>query len=182
LEPQLTKVFDYFDGTFSLVIEEMVESMQQDLRTLQELLSQAERYYPTTLNWSFWVSVGCNMALALVCVLIFMAVMRLYFGYPVQQWLKTTRSFVLIPIFLFLIVMGWVFSTVFIAASIGMADVCIDSPDKVMLAVLRRIRDDFRPNSVVYDFLQYYVRGCPVSSAPQDIDQRYVFFVAWLRT
>jgi hypothetical protein len=112
------------------------------------------------------------MALAVICLLICAAVMRLYFGYPLPQWLKTVRSFAMIPLFLLFVVLGWVFSTVFITATIGMADVCINTPDEAMLSILKRTEDEFRTNSVVYDFLEYYVRGCPVTAAPQDLDQR----------
>ena len=173
LEPELRDMFRYLDGIFALTVEpEALQDMRDDLQTFQSLLNQADKYYPTTLNWTFWVAVGCNMALAVIALCICTAVMLLYFGRPLPRALRFLRSFVLIPLFLILVVMAWAFTTVFITASIGMADTCINSPDAAMLAILDRVEGEFQANSVIHDFLEYFVRGCPVETAPQDLDQR----------
>ncbi|KAL3919076.1 MAG: hypothetical protein SGILL_003939 [Bacillariaceae sp.] len=174
-QPELREMVTYLDGTFQLVVEpEALQDMETDLQTLQALLDQADKYYPTTLNWTFWVAVGCNLALAVIALCICATVMLLYFGRPLPRAFRCLRSFFLIPLFLFLVVLGWAFTTVFIVGSVGAADACINSPDAAMLALLNRVEDSFQDDSVIHDFLEYFVRGCPVESAPQDLDQRVV--------
>jgi hypothetical protein len=175
LQLELRELFTYLDGTFQLVVEpEALKDMQDDLQTMQSLLDQADKYYPTTLNWTFWVAVVCNVTLAVIALCICFAVMLLYFGYPLSPALRCLRSFVLIPCFLIFVVLGWAFSTAFIVSSLGIADTCINSPDAAMLTILNRLEDDFLENSVMHDFLEYFVSGCPVETAPQGLDQQIV--------
>ncbi|KAG7372457.1 hypothetical protein IV203_018600 [Nitzschia inconspicua] len=175
LETELNVMIQYLDRTFELVVrKDALEQWYFDLLTLDNLLNRATAYYPKTLNWAFWVAVGCNLTLASICVLICIAAMLLYFGHPLPLWLKRLRSFVMVPTFLVLVVLGWIFSSAFVVSSIGGADACINSPDAFMLSLLNRLEGEFSTNSVLHDFLKYYVRGCPVESAPKDLDQRIV--------
>jgi hypothetical protein len=176
LQQELEQIFHYMDGTFDLVLPEgTLQDIQDDLQALDHLLHLADVYYPTTVTWTIWVSVGCNVTLALLAIWICVSVLRLYFGRPVPG--KWVRSFVLVPVWLLLVVLGWIFTCVFVVSVIGMADACIDSPDAILLAILERNQDEFSgggSDSVIYDFLNYYLMGCPVETAPRDLDQRYV--------
>jgi hypothetical protein len=180
LQPELEQILYYLDETLGLVLpEHSLQDMKDDLQTLYYLLHRADVYYPTTVTWTIWVAVGCNVTLALMALWICVSVVRLYFGRPVPG--KWVRSFVLVPLWLLLIVLGWVFTCLFVVSVIGMADACIDSPDAILLAILERNQEKFTgggSDSVIYDFLHYYLQGCPVETAPQELDQRYVSFRA----
>lgn len=183
LQSELDAMMQYFDGTFDLVVQEQaLVELQNDLQTVEYLLDRANAYYPTTINWAFWVAVGCNLTLAVVCGLISISVMLLYFGHPLPVWLKALRSYAMVPIFLLLVVLGWIFSSIFIISAIGFADACINSPDAVMMTILERLQGEFSTNSVLYDFFAYYISGCPVQMAPQDLEQRYVLTIGKVRT
>ena len=88
--------------------------------------------------------------------------------------------------FILFVVISWVFSMVFIIGSIAAADLCFDSPDDRVAAMVLRYGDfqGLRPmsnstepfdirnvdgDSLILLFLLYYIEGCPVDSAPQDL-------------
>ena len=88
--------------------------------------------------------------------------------------------------FILFVVISWVFSMVFIIGSTAAADLCVDSPDDRVAAMVIRYGDfqGVRPmsnstgtfdirnvdgDSLILLFLLYYIEGCPVDSAPQDL-------------
>jgi hypothetical protein len=126
------------------------------------------------------VAAGSSLGLATLCLFILLGILLVS---PKQQQndeerlpngFKWIRSWVIVPLFLLLTVVGWLFSMIFIVASIGSADMCIDSPDGPVLSILSQLQDEFV--SVVYYFLVYYVQGCPAADAPVELDQRINFF------
>ena len=87
--------------------------------------------------------------------------------------------------FILFVVISWVFSMVFIIGSTAAADLCVDSPDDRVAAMLIKYGDfqgieptinstgtfDIRNvdgDSLILLFLLYYIQGCPVDSSPQD--------------
>ncbi len=168
----MTTLLQLFDGTLTLVLDAMTE-VEDDLGVFVQMMDQADKYYPDTFGWAFWVAAGCNLLLATICLGLFAAVMLLYFGHPLAARFKWVRSYLMIPTFLLLVVLGWVFSTSFVVLSIGASDVCIDGPESTVLTILDNVQANFQTD-VVYGFLVHYVRGCPAEEVPKDLEQRVV--------
>jgi hypothetical protein len=172
LDDELTTLLEYFDGTFYLVLDAMT-TVEHDLNEFVRLMDKAETYFPESFSWVFWVAASCNVLLATICLGVLIAVMLLYFGHPLADKFKWVRSYVMVPTFLLLVVVGWIFCTSFIILSIGATDACIDSPDSIVETVLSNLQTDFQ-SETVYKFLLHYIRGCPVDDTPKELEQRIV--------
>jgi hypothetical protein len=188
-EEELTTLFQLLDGTFDLLVDgQAMDTLESDLVELLGMLDKANDYYPKHFAWAFWVAAGSSLTLATLCLFIMTGVLLVSTKqHPnddderLPNGFKWIRSWLVVPLFLFLTVVGWIFSMIVIIASIGSADLCIDSPDGPVLSILSQLQDEFV--SVVYSYLVYYVQGCPAAEAPVELDQRIqildnVFFPA----
>jgi hypothetical protein len=61
----------------------------------------------------------------------------------------------IVPLFILLTVIGFLFSIIFITGSISTADFCYNSPDGPVLSILEVLRSNFR--SFVIFFLEFYI-------------------------
>jgi hypothetical protein len=143
------------------VVLDSVLSVKADVTRIQGILAQA-RSTIVSFNWAFWIAAAAVTLLA-VCTLILMsgvvAVWRKgsssHFhddhhhitspsleGREGKRWYLCTsrfRGWVVVPVFVFLLVVGWVFSMVFVVGSMASADFCYDSPDQnVLVRCMRR--------------------------------------------
>jgi hypothetical protein len=172
---ELVTLFKFFDGTLDLIFGEL-EALESDLYELLELLDTADKYYPKHFAWAFWVAAGASLGLGALCLFLLLAIVRLSTQPPKDEALppvvKFVRSWMVVPLFLLLTCIGWLFSMVFIVASTGTADFCFNSPDGPVLNILAQVGDNF--DSIVFDFLIFYVKGCPLAEAPVELDQRIV--------
>jgi hypothetical protein len=84
-----------------------------------------------------------------------------------RSFTRFLRSWVLIPLFGFLVICSWIFSMVFIVGSTMAADTCVDSPDERVQALLEIHGDSI--DTVVKQFLLYYIQGCPADQVPSDL-------------
>ena len=169
LGPPLQKIVGYLDGTLDLVVGNM-ELMEADLLELLDLLQVGDTYYPTHFAWAFWVAAGGSLGLAATCMFILVELVVLTQHGDLPKGLRWTRSWIMVPLFMLLLIVGWLFSMVFITGSIGTADMCFDSPAGPVTSILTKLQENFQ--SVVYWFLLYYVQGCPATSVPVEMDQR----------
>lgn len=88
-------------------------------------------------QWAFWVSATVAGLLAAVTLAIMTGVImawakRLH-GNCCEKFLSCMRGWLLVPIYTLLVVLGWLFSMVFIFGSTTTADFCYDSPDQNVL-------------------------------------------------
>lgn len=172
LEDELTKLVGFFDGTMDMVFKGM-DDVEADLNRFIQIMDKADTYYPESFNWAFWVAAGCNLALATICLGLCLAVMLLYFGKPLADKFKWLRSYLMVPLFVLLVALGWIYSTSFVVLSVGATDACINSPDLTVATILDNLRGSFQSN-ILYEFLVYYVRGCPPDLVPDELNQRLV--------
>jgi hypothetical protein len=84
-----------------------------------------------------------------------------------RTFIRFLRSWVLIPFFGFLVLCSWVFSMTFIVGWTMTADSCVDSPDERVQALLEEHGDSI--DTVVKQFLLYYIQGCPADQVPSDL-------------
>jgi hypothetical protein len=88
----------------------------------------------------------------------------------IARLLNVVRHWLLVPIFVFLVVMSWIFSMIFVVGSVTSADLCYNSPDDAVADVLQK--DVLPIDSTIRKFLLFYVKGCPADGAPKDLTQR----------
>ena len=106
-----------------------------------------------TFNWTFWCSLGFSLATA---------VASLFFVYrairpPTKRTRFSFRNVFVLPCFVLLVFLSWIFAMVFVIGSIGLADMCYDSPDDNFKALMARMQSSFSP--LIYQSIIYYVSG-----------------------
>ena len=169
---ELTNLFAFLDGTLDLLFSEL-NVLTQDLKNLQQLLAKADDYYPQQATWAFWVAAGAALGMAAICLFYLIGIVLLARSEDKEALpaiFKSIRSWLFVPLFFLLTIVVWLFSMIFITMSIGTADMCINSPDGPVVSILRQLEDEFA--SVVYFFLVFYVKGCPVNELPLELEQR----------
>ena len=96
------------------------------------------------------------MAFSIVC-----AVMCLFFVYaairPPSKFWRYFQNIFMVPLFVLMVVLSWVFAIVFVIGSVGLADMCIDSPDENFQALMKKIQDEFDP--LIFKAIIFYVSG-----------------------
>lgn len=173
---ELAQLINVMDTTMINALEELGD-FEQDLLELQDLLDKADTYYPKHGTWVFWTSAGCSLALGLVSLLLTGGMIYIELGRGEQsngaerqlpKAFAFCRSWMLVPIMLFLVVSSWILAMTFIWMGIGTADLCYNSPDVPMLNMLEVVKDEF--NSPIYFFLRYYISGCPAADSPRGLE------------
>lgn len=171
------ELWKYLDGTLALVVGEGVPELQADLERWNKYMEDAEVYLQT-FNWSFWIASGCNLALGSISFWLLVAVLLLYFGHPLPRCFKVIRSWFFLPLMMLLTTFGWIFTVVFVSMSLANADACIDTPDDVILTILKSLQVKGRfMGTILPDFLSFFVNGCSTStgtSPPRELDQKVV--------
>jgi hypothetical protein len=151
---EIEKVVDYFDGVKGLVFEDVVK-FRADLVTMAEAADGVDEK-AKTFNWAFWVAASFALALALLCFIMMLGVI-LAWVHKLPRVFHCFRIIVIVPLFMFLVLISWVFSMVFVIGSMTLADTCIDSPDEIILDLLNNIRNDI--SSIIAEFLIFYISG-----------------------
>lgn len=175
---ELFDMVNVFDTTLTTVLDNVGgEFLEQDLVNLEDLLNQADLYYPKHGRWAFWTAVGTSLALGVVALMLTGGMVYIELGQGQQPngrerklppALASCRSWFLIPLLLLLVCLSWLFSMSFILMGVGSSDLCYNSPDVPILNLLETIEWQF--DSFMYFFLRYYVSGCPAASAPRELE------------
>jgi hypothetical protein len=140
----------------SSVVFDSITSVRSDVENIQAMLTYVKSTI-VSFNWAFWIAAGAVVLLA-VCTLILMNSVVLAWrhrqlsGGCWYRWTSRFRGFVVVPIFTFLLVLGWVFSMVFVIGSMASADFCVNSPDANVLVSRRCVS---RPRLNDGDFLTH---------------------------
>jgi hypothetical protein len=130
------------------------DELEKSRSDLEELLTVIEDLNSTgkNFNWAFYCSMGFSLALAFLCLWVLLGA---YFR--LSKVTKCFQHFVLVPIFILLVVLSWVFSMVFVVGSIGLADMCLDSPDSRMISLLQKHKSGFSP--LIFGLIIFYISG-----------------------
>jgi hypothetical protein len=88
----------------------------------------------TKFNWAFWVAAGAVILMA-ICTLLILNGVILAWQKKLRGtcWQRTTsriRGWCIVPVFILLLVIGWVFSMVFVMGYTATSDFCYNSPDE----------------------------------------------------
>jgi hypothetical protein len=65
-----------------------------------------------------------------------------------------------------------------VTGSLTTADACYNSPDSLVLQILATKKDDF--HTVLYNFIEFYVGGCPENVVPLPINDEVNKFLSYL--
>ena len=151
---EVASLINFFDGTIDLVFGKL-DDVRSDLLQLQEVMDDLSNN-SKQFNWAFYVASGFSIALCVLTILIMVGVLLAWRRQLTPRYI-CVRSYLVVPLFIFLVILGWIFSMIFVVASLATSDLCVDSPDDKIVGMLQELKGDF--DSVVYDFLVYYIKG-----------------------
>lgn len=144
----------------------------EDVQTVSSYMDHSA----AQLNWALSLSMAMSLLLAMLCILILSGLLCP----EVPKVLQCIRSRFMIPTFVVLVVFAYLFSLVFVTASIATADVCIyhnetDNIDERLTALLTRsetieeLLGGKETQNLVVEFISFYIHQCPVEKLPSEI-------------
>jgi hypothetical protein len=148
----------------SLVLEPLVKHFYSDRSLVSKLIQARDdlagliivademNEQADTFDWALSVA----MVFALLLSLLSLSMMvGLCFQNKLPRIIKCIQSRVLMPTFLLFVVVSFIFAMVFIIASLGLADTCVDDPDTRLLFIAEVYLRDSSP--IVFEFVQLYL-------------------------
>jgi uncharacterized membrane protein YqhA len=174
---------DEFETAYSFLIDNAqnaalakADSLRDDLTELNDELGKVADQI-SSFNWAFAVATVFAVMLLIANLVISHGIIvawRRETAPPKYECcskiMRLARHWLMVPFFVFLVVMSWIFSMVFIIGSIATADLCYGSPDDTVLAVLKK--DVLPLDSVIRDLFIFYVEGCPDYGVPDDLSNK----------
>jgi hypothetical protein len=158
-----------------------LDDIQGDLEELSSIFKSADENI-ARFSWAYYVAAGCAGLLAVLVVFMMKGVLIAWKGKTTggcaRAFRRLLRSYFLVPAFLFVTFMSWVFSMIFVLGSVTASDMCVESPDPRMTSLLKQFEHRF--NTVVYEFATYYVAGCPSASVPLDFEKHIAILLGYL--
>lgn len=169
LATQLAPLIQFLQETLTLVFGQLSD-LKTELNHVLDL-TQTMIHAASQFDWAFWVAAGSALALAVLTLLVMLAVL-LSCIYPRQSFpiFSCFRTWLVLPLFILFVVLGWVFSMIFVISSMATSDFCINSPDDSVLSILGGIQT--QNPSPAYYFLVYYIKGCPKELLPEELKQK----------
>ena len=145
---------------------------------------------PDNYNWAFIVASSLAGLLLILCLFISYGIIEAWCGCSknrkcVSKVFAILRNWLLLPIFILLVIISWLFSMVFIIGSTASADMCVDSPDERLERALVKYGDFSSSDvteSIILAFLLFYIRGCPLGQVPQEFISEFDVVVATFLT
>jgi hypothetical protein len=175
-EQEIQTVVDYYAGVQDLVYDEL-EGFQKDLQEVIDLTAEIDAQVGN-FQWAFYVASAFAITVAVLSFFILIGVVMAWNEKLDGSCFRWIRNLVVVPVYVLLVFLSLLFSCIFIAGSLTTADVCYNSPDNVVLQVLESKQDDF--STVLYNFLVFYVGGCPENTVPLPIDDEVNKFLQYL--
>jgi len=144
----------------------------EDVQSLSQDMDRSASH----LNWALTLSMVMSLLLAIMCLLILCGLVCP----DMPRVLCCLQSKLMVPTFVVLVFFAYVFSLLFVTASVVTADVCIyhnakDNIDERILSVLTKSQDvkellgGQETQNLVKDFIGFYIHQCPVELLPQEI-------------
>jgi hypothetical protein len=147
-----------------------IAGFRSDLEEIAENLNSMDDKV-ATFNWAFYIAAVFGGLLALLNIIISYGVILAWrdklTGNCWRTFIGGIRHWFVLPLFVFTVLICFIFSMVFVIGSIGMADMCVDSPDDRLVKLLNANEDLFA--TAIYKFALYYVGGCKEVDVPVDI-------------
>jgi hypothetical protein len=124
--------FPPFLTTVSEVYSQLTDT-KDDLNEAAALMNDVNEYIDK-FTWAFWVAAAMVLLYA-VCTLLMLNGVVLAWQKKLHGtcWQRTTsrfRGWFVVPLFVVLLILGWIFSMVFVIGSAASGDFCYDSPDE----------------------------------------------------
>ncbi len=152
-----------------------LDGVRQDLISLEEDLEKVAQQI-SSFNWAFAIASAFAVLLLVANIIISHGIIEAWRRETSPQkykcftkMLDMTRHWLMVPVFVFLVVMSWMFSMIFVIGSIAAADLCYGSPDETVLTLLEQ--DIVPVDGIVQRLLIFYVKGCPTDLVPDDLSR-----------
>ena len=152
-----------------------LDGVRQDLISLNEELEKVADKI-SSFNWAYAIASVFAILLLVANIIISHGIIvawRRETSPPkykcFTKMLGMARHWLMVPVFVFLVVMSWMFSMIFIIGSIAAADLCYGSPDKTVLALLEQ--GIVPVDGIVQRLSIYYVKGCPTDLVPDELSR-----------
>jgi len=129
----------------------------------------------TTFNWALYVAMLFSLVLTVLCVFIIFGM-----ACRTSRALKCLQHFILAPLFAVCVICSFVFSLLFVIGSMSVADLCYNSPDKNILVILNRFKEQLSPIGV--EIASFYIQACPQELIPQQIASQVSFVLDTIPT
>jgi hypothetical protein len=155
---QVQMILDAFDGaraTLRGIVFDDIILFRDDLVTMNEAASALDKK-AATFYWAFWVASSFAIVLAVLCFFMMIGVI-LAWCHSIPIVFYRCRVLVMVPLFMLLVSVSWIFSMVFVIGSMALADTCIESPDQNVLFLIDNLEGKI--SSIVKSFLVFYVTG-----------------------
>ena len=152
------------DGTLSLIMGNLTDVLSSDWTKLSQRMSNTNRFLQH-LDWSvIWVAFCCLFTIGVIAILLLSRVVALLCrrrpppsndDSPYTCWIRSDlQPNLLLPPFTFLVLVIWVFFSVYILGLLGASDFC-DSPVENAVALAQQHQLSPFTNS----FLEYFFEG-----------------------
>jgi hypothetical protein len=161
-------------GDRSVIYQEIIKA-KSGLQDVQGMALDAEDA-ASQFNWALIVAMVFSLLLATLCVFIMSS---LVFRLP--KMISCLKSRAVMPIFVLLVIISYVFSLLFVTASMATADLCVyETPrsnvDMRVLTLLGRFQETLSP--IVVEFARFYIRQCPQQLLPKELVEQMDYVMA----
>jgi hypothetical protein len=174
---ELRAVVEYFQGVKDMTFSDL-DNYREDLLATQAFMLRMKES-SEELDWAFYTALSFTIALAVLCLFLMIGIIGSWLGHDEKKsfrYFRCFRRYLVLPLFGLLVALSFVFSVVFIIGSIGSADVCYNSPDGKILAILEKEQE--KNSSIILEFLIYYISGCPEDFEPSELLEKALRFAA----
>jgi hypothetical protein len=147
----------------SSAVDASLKSFSTDLMTVANMAKGINNDLQTASGF-FYALVAISIVIfVLICIMLAVTVLS---AKDISNcFTKCVTCALIWPVFVFLLVLSWIFATLFLVFSLAGSDFCY-KPDQIVITVLNQNKDKF--DSVIFAFIIYYVSGC--DTAPQAMD------------
>eukprot|EP00536_Pseudo-nitzschia_multiseries_P008395 jgi/Psemu1/66506/estExt_Genemark1.C_2120035 len=173
----------FVEGEQSEYYQEILNAKNglEDFQSLSQDMDQSASH----LYWALTLSMVMSLLLAILCLLVLCGLVCP----DMPRVLQCLQSKLMVPTFVVLVVFAYLFSAVFVTASVATADVCVyhsptDNIDERILSVLTHSRDvedllgGKETKNLVTEFIAFYIHQCPVELLPQEIREQLQYVKA----
>lgn len=169
-----TVVGHFAAGERSVIYQEIIKARDglQDVQQMSLDIDNAASHF----SWALILSMVFSLLLALLCLFIMSS---LVFRMP--KMLVCLKGRIMMPIFVILVIFSYIFSLLFVTASMATADVCIYEDDRSnldirVLTLLGRFQETLSP--IVVEFARFYIRQCPPQLLPKELVEQMDYIIS----
>ena len=136
-----------------------VASIHNSLGQLVEATRKAQKKLENVSWYIYYTTVVVSILLGTINILLMAGVFSSASSSIFAIHFKWTESYVILPIFIALISILWILSSILALSSVASADICIKSPDGFVKWILDKyFKESLDP--ILYELILYYITGC----------------------